>query len=370
MRLRPVVGSLLLVALSLSVSLAASEALLRLLGHHGEPISRISNIYLVDDEVLDWRYVPNSEVKIGRVVYRYNRAGFRDKDHLLQKPAGIYRVVVLGDSVTEGYDVEWKDVFAQVLQTRLGNRYEVINIAAGGLNTPQEIHLFERVGSRYSPDLVVLNFVLNDVDFYTKFAPAQLAAERGDSRIAMFNLPIPPRVKRLLKSSALIYFVKDRIQSFRESLLGTEGTSNYYERIWASEENRRKVTNGFTRLAELRRKDHFAVLVMIWPLITDYRSYRFGWIHTWVAREATMVGFDVIDLLPQLSSVPYRTLQASAEDSVHPNALGHRLGAEAFLAWYQSPARRTEVLSSQMPRFSNSSALDAGFVIRLEGGKR
>ena len=60
-RIRPAVGSLLLVAVSIRVSLALTEVALRLLGHHGEPISRISNIYLVDDPLLDWRYVPNSE---------------------------------------------------------------------------------------------------------------------------------------------------------------------------------------------------------------------------------------------------------------------------------------------------------------------
>ncbi len=338
-RIRPAVGSLLLVAVSIGVSLALAEVGLRLLGHHGEPISRISNSYLVDDPVLDWRYVPNSEVQSARAVYRYNSAGFRDTDHALRKPAGIQRLVVLGDSVTEGYGVEWTDVFARVLQSRLGDRYEVINIAQGGLNTPQEIHLFERVGSRYSPDLVVLNFVLNDVDFYTQFHPAQRAGEQADSRIAMLNLPISPHVKRLLKSSALIYFLNDRVLSLKETLVGIDGSGDYYERIWASEKNPRKVTDGFSRLAELQRKDHFGVVVMIWPLVTDYRSYRFGWIHAWVAREATKVGFTVIDLLPQLSSVPYHKLQVSAEDTVHPNALGHRLGAEAFLAWYRSPGR-------------------------------
>jgi lysophospholipase L1-like esterase len=226
-----------------------------------------------------------------------------------------------------------------VLQSRLGERYEVINIAAGGLNTPQEVHLLERVGARYGPDLVVLNFVLNDVDFYTRFHAAQRAGERGESRIALFNVSVPPAVKRFLKSSALIYLVNDRVQTLNETMFGTKGAGDYYDRIWASEVNRRKVTDGFAKLAELRKQGGFRVLVVVWPLITDYPSYRFGWIHDWVAGAATSSGFDVIDLLPQFSGVPYRTLQVSAEDTVHPNALGHRLGAEAFLAWYRSPAR-------------------------------
>jgi len=338
-RIRGALSVSLLIAVSIAVSLALAEVTLRLLGHRGEPFSRISNIYLVDDPILDWRYVPNSELRSGRVVYRYNTAGFRDRNHDQRKPAGIERIVVLGDSVTEGYGVEWADVFARVLQSRLGDRHEVINIAAGGLNTPQEIHLLESVGTKYNPDLVVLNFVLNDVDFYTKFAPAQRAAEEGDSRIAMLNLPIPPSIKRLLKSSALIYFVKDRLESLRARLITGQAGGDYYDRIWASEANRRKVTDGFSRLAALQASGHFDVLIMIWPLMTAYQAYRFEWVHEWVAREAKKAGFAVIDLLPRFSTVPYRKLQVSAEDNVHPNALGHRLGAEEFLAWYRSSGR-------------------------------
>ena len=320
---------------SVGIALALAEVGLRLAGHRGEPISRINNIYRVDDPILNWRYVPNSEVYSGRVVYHYNGAGFRDAEHAVQKPAGVKRILVLGDSVSEGYGVESPDVFARVLQSRLGDGYEVINIAAGGLNTPQEIHLLEQVGAKYRPDVVVLNFVLNDVDFYTRFDPAQTAAERGDSRISLLNVRIPPQVKRALKSSAVIYFLNGRVQN----LHGSVSDGDYYDKIWASEENRRKVTDGFARLAELRRVHHFETLVMIWPLITDYRSYRFDAIHAWVAEQATKRDLAVIDLLGRFSTEPYRTLRLSAEDSVHPNGRGHRLGAEAFLTWYRSPDR-------------------------------
>jgi len=339
MKTRHALGAIVLVVLSTVISLTLAEGILRLLGHRGEPMSRISNIYLVDDPILDWRYVPNSEVRSGRAIYRYNSSGFRDTHHELRKPPGIERIVVLGDSVTEGYEVEWPDVFAKVLQSRLGDRYEVINIAAGGLNTPQEIHLFEQVGMKYAPDVLIVNFVLNDVDFYTRFADAQRAADRGDARIAMLNVAFPPGLKRLLKSSALIYFVKDRLESLRARLIANEGDRDYYDRIWASEANRRKVTDGFSRLAQLQREGHFRVLIMIWPLVTDYRTYRFGWVHDWVARAAADAGFSTIDLLPYLSRVPYRTLQVSAEDTVHPNALGHRMAVEAFVSWYRTTER-------------------------------
>jgi lysophospholipase L1-like esterase len=335
-KVRALLGSMVLLAVTIVVMLALAEVGLRLAGYRGEPISRISNIYLVNDPMLDWRYVPNSVVHSGRVVYRYNGAGFRDVEHAVSKPVGIERILVLGDSVTEGYGVEWSDVFAQVLQTKLGDRYEVVNIAAGGLNTPQEVHLLEEVGTKYHPDLVVVNFVLNDVDFYTRFGGAQRAAAEGDSRIASLNIRIPPQVKRALKASAAIYLLKEGALNLKERLTGGD-PGDYYDRIWAIDANRQKAVDGFAKLAELRRQHRFEVLVMIWPLITEYRGYRFGPIHQWVTSEATKRGFAVIDLYTSFSEQPYRRLQVSAEDSVHPNAIGHRLGAEAFLAWYRSP---------------------------------
>src|SRR5262249_175354 len=143
------------------------------------------------------------------------------------------------------------------------------------------------------------------------------------------------------------YFLKDRLESLRARLVGDEASSDYYDRIWANEVNRRKVTDGFLRLAEVQRGGHFEVVGVVWALMTGYLADRFWWGaewgggegEEWVAREAAKTGFIAIDLLPRLSTVPYRTLQVTAEDNVHPNSLGHRLGAEAFLAWYQASGR-------------------------------
>jgi lysophospholipase L1-like esterase len=324
-------GAALLCVASLAVSLVATEVVLRVLGHHGAPGSVISNIYVVGDPILDWRYVPNSERREGRVEYRYNAAGFRDRDHAIEKPPGTFRLVVIGDSVAEGFGVEWPGVFASLLQSRLGPRCEVINVAASGLNTPQEVHLLEQVGLRYGPDVVIVNFVLNDVDFYTQFAAAKRFEERKDAEIGTLGLRIDPRLKRLLKSSAVIYFVKERVENLQGRLFGREQL-DHYSRIWSSAENREKVRQGFARLAELRKEGRLDIVVVIWPLLADYTRYPFRWIHEWVGREAAAAKLPVIDLLETFSRVPYRELQVTAEDNVHPNAVGHRLAVDAFLA--------------------------------------
>ena len=330
-RWKNVLASIALLFGSLSLSAIAAELILRLLGHHGAPHALISHIYPVDDPVLDWRYVPNSQFKLGRVVYTYNAVGFRGPAHAVETSPGIIRIVVVGDSVTEGAGVEWESVFAPTLQARLGAHFEVINIAAAGLNTPQEVHLLEQKALLYNPDLVILNFILNDCDFYTTFKGAQRYAAEKHATIGLFNLAIHPRLKQLLKSSALIYYLKERLENAKGRLLGVEET-DYFTNLWSNEENRAKVVSGFDKLGLLARQNRFDVAVIIWPLLTDYKHYKFQHVHEWVKEQAEKRGFSTLDLLSNFSRIPYRELQVNAADNVHPNALGHKLAVDAFLA--------------------------------------
>jgi lysophospholipase L1-like esterase len=326
-------GSIALLGISLLLSGVIGEGLLRLLGYRGEPQSIMANIYPVDDAVVDWRYQPNSKVLIGKVTLQYNSQGFRDKEHSASKPAGTRRILVLGDSVTMGHGVEWPFLFSQVVQSRLPSNQEVITIAMSGLNTPQEVHLLEQVGVTYDVDMVILNFVLNDADFATVYEASRRVIDDADSTIGLFNIRVSPELKRFLKSSALVYFMKDRIENMKGKLLGHEDT-DYFTRVWQSAGNRRKIVESFERLGRLQQRYGFQTVVLIWPILMDYDRYRFKSIHQWVGEQGQRNGFTVIDLLPNFSKHSYRDLQLTAEDNIHPNSAGHAIGAEAFLSWY------------------------------------
>jgi lysophospholipase L1-like esterase len=328
-------GSIVLLGISLLVSVAMGEGLLRLLGYHGEPQSIMANIYPVDDEVVDWRYRPNSEVFVGKVTLRYNSQGFRDNERSALKPPGTRRILVLGDSVTMGHGVEWPFLFSQVIQARLPSNAEVITIAMGGLNTPQEVHLLEQIGVTYDVDMVILNFVLNDADFPTRYEASKRFINNVDSTIGLFDIKVAPEIKRFLKSSALVYFMKVQVENIKGRLLGQEDT-DYFTKVWQSASNRRKIVEGFERLGRLQQRHGFKTVVLIWPILMPYDQYRFKSIHQWVGEEGQRNGFTVIDLLPEFSKHYYRDLQLTAEDNVHPNAGGHAIGAEAFLSWYGS----------------------------------
>ena len=108
----------------------------------------------------------------GRAYVRISSAGLRDREHSIEKPEGVYRVAVLGDSYSEAMQVDAKDAFWSVLGDKLtqcayrpGKRIEVINFGVSGFGTAQEYLMLESMAMRYRPDLVLLQFMNgNDVD--------------------------------------------------------------------------------------------------------------------------------------------------------------------------------------------------------------
>lgn len=309
-----------------------AEAGLRLMGYQGAPESTTANIRPIDDPILNWRYVPGSEVRVGRTRHKYNQAGFLDTEHAVEKPRAIRRVIVVGDSATDAGDAEWDDMFSARLQAGLGSAYEVISIAMGGLNTPQEIHLLKKEGLVYQPDLVVLNFILNDCDFYTEYDAFLRYRAGKDSVIGVLGISIDPNYKKAIKSSALVYFLKQRLENAIGLILGKEETG-YIERIWEKPENRRKVTDALDQLQLLSKESNFSVLIVVWPVLFEFDHYKFQSVHQWIQNVSEKRGFQTLDLLPYFAENSYRDLQVTAEDNIHPNDRARRIGVNAVLNW-------------------------------------
>lgn len=342
---KEVLIGLLLVALSLTFTAVVLEVGLRLLGYRGAPESIVRNMMIVDDPVLDWRYVPHSRFQQGKIVNQYNSIGFRGDDHPVEKEAGVKRIVVIGDSVTEGYGVNWESAFGPQLQNWLGETHEIVSLGMGGLNTPQEVHVLQEYGVQYRPDVVIVNFVLNDGDFFSSARAGAKHAEETDSRIGLLGIRINPELKRALKSSALVFFANERLADLWGRMKG-EGSHDYYAKLWRDPESRNKVTTAFDQLLTMSRENGFRVIVIVWPLLIDFEEYRYRSVHDWVVTEAKSRGFESLDLLEIYSQHSFRKLQVTSEDHVHPNAMGHAMAAKEFADWYSGSGQRLDRVSS------------------------
>lgn len=102
-----------------------------------------------------WRFVTNSK-------------GFRDtREFAYAKPPGTLRILVLGDSHTQGYEVRQEATYAAVAERFLtfrGTRAEAINAGVSGFSTAEALVFLENEGYKYHPDVVVLGFYANDFE--------------------------------------------------------------------------------------------------------------------------------------------------------------------------------------------------------------
>ncbi len=116
----------------------------------------------VADPNLGFVHAPNTAAFLMGVEVRINSQGLRDREYPLAKSAGVYRVLMLGDSTTLGWGVKAEETAAKVLERELGPRFEVINAGVGNYGTVQEFTYYKTRGRLFHPDLVILQYFIND----------------------------------------------------------------------------------------------------------------------------------------------------------------------------------------------------------------
>ena len=93
-----VVGLTLLCVIGLALGVLLAEVLLRF-----QP-PRAGRACAVSDPVLHHRLRPNCDKTISGVRFTTNSLGLRDREYAIPKPSGTFRILMLGDSFTEGGD--------------------------------------------------------------------------------------------------------------------------------------------------------------------------------------------------------------------------------------------------------------------------
>jgi len=151
--MKPLLLRVLAVSIGVAAGLASVELLLRILEGASER-GDLRALYVARPD-RRWLYGlrPGADVRIQAPVdvrYRINDGGFRDRNHPLRKPQGVFRIVALGDSVTFGYGVEEEESYSKQLEAIFARRsapprVEVLNFGVGGYNAYNEAALFEGV---------------------------------------------------------------------------------------------------------------------------------------------------------------------------------------------------------------------------------
>ena len=157
-----------ILVLATFVSVLFFELLLRLTSAEPENLAKLksSSLFLYENK-------PNAQFSYGEergefnIEIKINGYGFRDEEFSSEKPGGVYRIAVLGDSHEEALQVSlnesWQKIMAAKLGQSLGIKVETYNFGISGYGTDQQwLTLKEKVW-QFSPDLVILAFSPNDI---------------------------------------------------------------------------------------------------------------------------------------------------------------------------------------------------------------
>src|SRR5262249_24564909 len=118
-----------------------------------------------------YRHKRKLDLGLGSFRLRTNSLGFRGPELARDKPPRTCRIVVLGDSVAFGWGVDDEFTFLRRFEDELNEgppapevRFEVVNTGHPMYDTTQEAALLRDEGLALQPDLVLLVYVVNDVE--------------------------------------------------------------------------------------------------------------------------------------------------------------------------------------------------------------
>ncbi|MGC9327414.1 MAG: SGNH/GDSL hydrolase family protein [Candidatus Hinthialibacter sp.] len=137
---------------------------------HTHGFASTIDAFVIDFDTL-WSNRPHTsftrEDKYGQEIsYGYNSQGFRRRDASeeisLQKSPGAKRIILLGDSTTNGHGVAFDETYAEILNQMFGSEAEVFSCAVPGFSAVQCRIQFERKILSYQPDLITVAVNYND----------------------------------------------------------------------------------------------------------------------------------------------------------------------------------------------------------------
>lgn len=255
-----------------------------------------------------------------------NAEGYRDIEHSVEKPAGVRRALFVGDSFTYGVGVLLDDTYPKreerALSQARGEPWESIIMAMPGIDSEQEAVIAENEGLKYSPDVVILGYVLNDAE-----DPGSAEERRAKE---WTQAEAEKRSPAFWRRSALLRLIAERIRATRENRARIE---NHLALYWDGAPGFQGVKRSIERMARVCRERGIPFVVAIFPLFANPldEGYPFTSVHDKMAALCRAAGVTFVDLLPYYRGMDWRLLVVEGARDEHPSELAHRIAAQALL---------------------------------------
>ncbi|MCX6998880.1 MAG: SGNH/GDSL hydrolase family protein [Candidatus Sumerlaeota bacterium] len=205
--------------------------------------------FLHPDPILGWSYnhkyrrnalIAKGGYRIVKQEVQINSQGLHDREIPYEKPENTFRILCIGDSIVEAFQVPFEAMFTKRLEKYLAEqypgatRYEVINGGNGNFGTDQEYLFYQNEGKKYKPDIVLLFlFPLNDYSDNLPelndraYLPKPFFTLKDGHLVPPKSLILPPPASALQKNNRFIRFAS----RFRAYMLAQLYLRNYFRSI-------------------------------------------------------------------------------------------------------------------------------------------
>jgi lysophospholipase L1-like esterase len=275
----------------------------------------------------------------GSVVYAVNRDGFRDGDYARSKPEGTFRTIALGDSIAFGYGVALEASFVKQLERHLRAGavrplFEVLNLGVSGYNPYTEAELLDDVGIGYQPDLVLVQFCVNDLNDPTLHFDSQTMLELGAIPDAAFpdpasrRKPVAPSwtdgLTRTCRSSRLCTLIEDVVAPASHDelvrALAPHDQPSPREIAW--------LQAIYERMMRRAREHGAAFVLIVFPYQGQLAAEAPSTLQSALNALGARAGFPVIDLLPAFRKAAADSDAPLFLDIWHPTERGQTVAAD------------------------------------------
>lgn len=284
------------------------------------------------DPLLLWSLRPNLDHVVWNLtMVSTNADGVRYPRAVGPKPAGSFRILCLGDSVTFGfrvprvlprkpqdYDPTWLP-YPALLEAALraanpGRTIEVIPLAVPGYTSHQGLAWLRRDIERYAPDVVTACFGWNDINHRAR-------TDRQTMAMDAFSV----QTRRLLSSSQLLIRLGLAVRHVLPVRAAASGD------LPTMRVPRAEYVENLLEMARLV-KAHGAVPVFIGPVYRDRVAHPPEGDEIHAHRAALRVAAEHAQIayleIPELTEDQNPANAHLFEEHIHPNRRGHRLMAE------------------------------------------
>ena len=330
----------------LVVSWMLAEVLVRIAGiEPGIHVIYRENFRLSENPLLKYDLQPLSPDGRSRI----NAAGMRNDETSLEKPEGVYRIVIVGDSVAYGLTVDRQYAFPQQLEALLngqalpGRRYEVLNLGVSGYNIEQIIERLRVLGIPHAPDLVIYAYSLNDPQDFSLELQG-LSAMQREAREEL--RPGRSLLRWLSHSKAFLLVWRSFQQPWTRPVRPARQSPDYVAVVSGRHaeyfgqlhrgESWQRVEEGLGELAALTQSQSVPIrsLVAVLPIhLAGSARYPLSGLHVKIVEAARDQGLEALDLAPAVMGAAASTAAADFNDPFHPSPHGHRRVAQGLMDW-------------------------------------